>query len=98
MITENEILSLLEKQGYRCALTGRALTPQTASIDHAVPMSRGGATEVGNLHVLHSDVNRAKGELTVAEFVSLCREVVAYQDGPPSSAPAAAAFAAPSNN
>jgi hypothetical protein len=29
-----EIESLLERQNYRCALTGYLLTPETASLDH----------------------------------------------------------------
>lgn len=79
-VTAAGIMSLLEKQGYRCALTGRILKPEEANLDHRQPVSRGGAHEMGNLQVIHSDVNRAKNTLTQAEFIELCREVVAHAD------------------
>ena len=75
--TEN-VLRLLEHQQYLCALTGRKLTPQTAAIDHIVPVRRDGEHVIENAQILHKDVNRAKGSLTSQEFIDLCREVVAW--------------------
>ena len=75
--TEN-VLRLLEKQQYRCALTGRRLTPQTAALDHIVPIRFGGEHLIENAQVLHKDVNRAKGSLTSDEFIGLCREVTLW--------------------
>ncbi len=77
--TEN-VLRLLEHQRYRCALTGRSLTPQTAALDHIVPVRFGGEHLIENAQVLHKDVNRAKGSLTSDEFIGLCREVVRWFD------------------
>jgi 5-methylcytosine-specific restriction endonuclease McrA len=77
MIPSN-VLQLLEWQGYRCALTGRPLTPDTASLDHVVPVRNGGEHRIENVQVLHKDVNRAKSTMTNEEFVQLCREVVEY--------------------
>lgn len=75
------VLHLLDQQGYRCALTGRTLTPQTAALDHIVPIRCGGAHVIENVQVLHKDANRAKGSLTNAEFTGLCREVVRWTAG-----------------
>jgi len=72
------ILRLVKQQQYRCALTGRELTPETAALDHIVPVSRGGEQRIENAQVLHKEVNRAKGTLTNEEFIALCREVVAH--------------------
>lgn len=72
--TEN-VLRLLEFQQYRCALTGRELTPETAALDHIVPLRYDGQHAIENTQVLHKDVNRAKGSLTNLEFIHLCREV-----------------------
>jgi 5-methylcytosine-specific restriction endonuclease McrA len=52
------------------------LTPETASLDHTLPLSRGGAHDISNLQVLDYQANTAKGSLTVEEFVELCRDVV----------------------
>jgi len=62
-------------------MTGRDLTPQTAALDHIVPIRCGGKHVIENAQVLHKDVNRAKGSLTKEQFVALCREVVTWIDG-----------------
>jgi len=75
-VSVGNVMQLLEHQAYCCALTGRSLTPQTAALDHVMPIRRGGEHVIENAQVLHKDVNRAKGSLTAEEFVQLCREVV----------------------
>lgn len=72
------ILALLADQDYRCALSGRRLTPQRAALDHIVPVSRGGEHRIGNAQVLDKLVNRAKGTLTNEEFIRLCGRVWRY--------------------
>jgi hypothetical protein len=79
-ISHHDILWLLERQSYRCALSGRELLPSTTSLDHMVSISRGGRHIVGNAQALQREVNRAKGTLTNEEFIQLCREVVAWAD------------------
>lgn len=77
-VSTDNVLRLLEHQQYRCALTGRPLTPDTASLDHIIPVRCGGEHLIENAQVLHRDVNRAKATLTNDEFVQLCREVVEF--------------------
>ncbi len=77
-VSTDNVLRLLGYQQYRCALTGRALTPETASLDHIVPIRCGGQHVIENTQVLHSDVNRAKGSLTNVAFIDLCRKVVTH--------------------
>lgn len=74
-VNPQAILALLERQQYRCALTTKALTPETASLDHIVPVCRGGEHRIENTQVLERTVNRAKGTLTNEEFITLCGEV-----------------------
>jgi len=81
-VSTGNVLRLLEHQQYRCALTGRKLTPQTAAIDHIVPVRRGGEHVIENAQILHRDVNRAKGSMTSDEFTCMCREVVRWSDSP----------------
>lgn len=75
-VTTSNVLQLLEWQGYRCALTGRPLTPQTASLDHVIPVRNGGEHTIENVQVLHKEVNRAKSTMTHHQFIQMCREVV----------------------
>jgi len=79
-VSTRNVLRLLEHQDYRCALTGRPLTPETASLDHIVPVRRGGEHLIENTQVLHKEVNRTKNSLTRDEFIQLCREVVAHAE------------------
>ncbi len=76
----NAVRQMLHAQQYRCALSGRQLTPDSAALDHIVPISRGGGHRIENAQVLHKDVNRAKGTLTNEEFLAMCREVVVWAD------------------
>jgi 5-methylcytosine-specific restriction endonuclease McrA len=75
-VSSGNVLRLLEWQQHRCALTGRTLTPETASLDHIMPVSCGGEHVMENAQVLHKDVNRAKTTMSNDEFIHLCREVV----------------------
>lgn len=74
------LLALLDGQQYRCALSGRKLAPENTSLDHILPVSRGGGHTLKNAQALANEVNRAKHTLTNAEFIQLCRDVVAFAD------------------
>ena len=73
-----ELRALLEQQGYKCALTGRDLDPQTAHVDHVKPIAEGGESGIDNLQWLDMTVNRAKGTMSVADFYTMCRDVVRH--------------------
>lgn len=74
----NEIVGLIEKQDFRCALSGVTLKPEEASLDHVTPLSSGGTNEIFNLQWLHKDVNQAKGKMSNEEFIAMCRRVAAW--------------------
>ena len=76
-VNAKNLLRLLKHQGHRCAPSGRELTPKTAALDHIVPITRGGRHRIENIQALHKQVNRAKGTMTNAEFIGLCRDVAA---------------------
>ena len=76
----NEVMDLLEKQEFRCALTGRELTPETVSMDHIEPVCDGGTHDIDNAQLLHRDVNRAKSTLSNDDFIQLCCEVAALAE------------------
>lgn len=69
-----------EQQG-RCAVTGLALIPgHNASLDHIVPVSKGGVTSRGNLRWVLFEINRAKADMSHDQFVELCAAVVRAQE------------------
>lgn len=80
-IQRSDVLELLQRQSHRCALTGRPLTPETASLDHRIPIAAGGDHAIGNLQIIHRDANAAKGTMAQSEFVALCWDVVEHLKG-----------------
>ncbi len=80
-LTARQVLDMIQRQGYRCAISGRELTPATAVLDHIVPIAKGGEHSIENVWVVHTHVNTAKGWMTMAEFLSVCRDVVRHQMG-----------------
>ncbi|MCI0333667.1 MAG: HNH endonuclease [Planctomycetes bacterium] len=79
-VTSKMIMNLVEQQDFRCAISGRELTPQTASLDHILPLSRGGEHGINNVWVVDHQVNSAKGTMTCDEFVTMCRDVATHQE------------------
>lgn len=71
----SELRKLIENQGYKCALTGVHLTPNTAELDHITPIKKGGSNEIENLQWVSMQVNRAKGSMLQSEFIEMCRLV-----------------------
>lgn len=81
-VTRKQIIALLEQQQYRCAATGWPLTPETASLDHVVPVANGGAHAIENMQVIDWRVNKAKGTMSMDELIHLCRAVITHQEAP----------------
>lgn len=74
-VTAKALLVLIEQQQYKCALTGRPLEPDASACDHKVPVSAGGSHHIENIQILYRDVNRAKGTMSVDDFIAMCCEV-----------------------
>ncbi len=79
-IKASQIMALVESQEFKCALTGRDLSPANATMDHCIPLSRGGEHILSNLMILDEAVNKAKGNMTTEEFVGMCRQVIEWHD------------------
>ncbi len=75
--TAKDLLAKIESQGFRCALSGLPITPETASLDHIVPVSEGGSHSVANLQWVHTSVNVMKARLSQMEFIETCKKVAA---------------------
>ena len=65
----------LERNDWRCELSGVKLQPDCFSIDHIVPLVKGGEHVYENMQIVHPIVNTMKGTLGMAEFIEWCRLV-----------------------
>jgi len=75
LATHRELMTLIERQGYRCALSGVKLDPEHAVIDHIVPVSKGGDNEIDNLQWVHTVANKMKGNMSNESFIKWCTRV-----------------------
>ena len=77
-VNAKDLARIWKNQKGLCALTGRKLTRTNAHLDHITPKSKGGGDEKYNLRWLCVQANLAKRELSDAEFVELCNDVMAW--------------------
>lgn len=66
-----------------CYLTGKEIDLNNSpsySLDHRVPTAKGGSNDLGNLEICLTEANRAKADLSLAEFYKLCEDVLAWRD------------------
>ena len=75
------MLSKIKGNGFKCALSGWAISPQCFEIDHIVSMNDGGTDDPGNLQAVHPLVNRAKGTMGNQQFIDMCKAVAAMANG-----------------
>jgi 5-methylcytosine-specific restriction endonuclease McrA len=79
-VSWRQLHQMLEKQSFKCALSGQTLTPETASLDHKVPLSKGGTHSIDNFWIISDKANAAKGTMTASEFIELCQRVTAWNE------------------
>lgn len=79
-ITGRKLKQLLEHQDYRCALTGRALTPENCTADHVIPVANGGSNDMANIQLVTNEVNRAKNTMSQRQFVAMCIDVARFNN------------------
>ncbi len=71
----NDYLQTIDK----CYLSGRHINVNdinTYEFDHIYPRTLGGTNTFDNLGVARPEANRAKNDLTVDEFIELCKDVL----------------------
>lgn len=64
-----------------CYLTGKKIDLQKGEMynfDHIKPVSKGGTNDLSNLGLATSNANAAKSDMSVDEFIVLCREVLEH--------------------
>jgi 5-methylcytosine-specific restriction endonuclease McrA len=71
-------MSIVERQGFKCALTGIEVTPKRSSLDHRHPRSYGGDDDKDNLQVVLPMIQRAKTTMSQRQFVSMCHAVARH--------------------
>lgn len=69
-VTLEEWLEVLRRHNFRCVYCGIVLTKQNRSMDHKIPLIRGGNNEIENLVPACFKCNVRKSRMTYDEFMS----------------------------
>jgi hypothetical protein len=88
LITTDQLLELLEKQKYRCALSGQQMTcirgqgavVTNASLDRIIA---GGPYTIDNIQLVCHAINVARRNLPIFDFIDMCRTVTKHNDANP---------------
>lgn len=76
-----ELEALLLSQQSRCAYSGRELViGKNASVEHIQPISKSKnrAVDIENIKWIDSQVNMAKGQLSLHDFIILCKDILMF--------------------
>lgn len=65
---------VIERDGYRCVYCDDDLTNAEVHLDHVIPESKGGPTNLNNLQVTCRKCNLSKGILSEDEFTDRLRQ------------------------
>jgi 5-methylcytosine-specific restriction endonuclease McrA len=75
-----DVLRLIGKEP-KCYLSGIPVdlsNRKSYQLDHVVPTSKGGSNDLTNLGVAATDVNKMKSDLSVDEFLGMCKKILDY--------------------
>lgn len=78
--TYKEALEHLGGTLTKCYLTGREINilKDDYCLDHIIPASKGGTNDLDNMGITIPIVNASKSNMTVEEYLALCKEVLEY--------------------
>lgn len=65
----------------KCYLTGREIdiTKDNFTLDHIVPVAKGGSCELENMEITIPEANAMKSDLMLDDFLDLCKEILENQ-------------------
>jgi len=75
-ITYLDLYHILKSQKMICTLTGDRLTKENISVDHIIPVSRGGTNAVSNIRFVTKTANSMKYTQMDDELLNICRKII----------------------
>lgn len=68
-LTDDDVIYLFKLAKGRCAYTGKEVPLNRLSLEHVIPMSKGGPNTIGNILVVDLSANKSKHDASVMEFI-----------------------------
>lgn len=70
---------IYENQNGKCAYCGQRRNIKYMTVDHIIPLSKGGTNDIGNLQCTCKRCNNLKGDMMPDEFVCVFDQYVIQQ-------------------
>jgi hypothetical protein len=77
-VTAWDLWKIAKAQKMRCPFTGEKLTSLNASLDHIVPISKGGTNDPSNIRLVIKWVNLMRLNYSDEEFIEICHKIASY--------------------
>lgn len=77
--TQKERLDIYVRDKGRCGICGKFVSPEEYTVDHIIPLSRGGTYEYGNLQCTCRRCNLMKADALPEDFIDIVAKVMKYQ-------------------
>ena len=71
--------SIYNNSGCRCQICGRLITYNDFTIDHIIPLAKGGTNDMSNLQSSCVRCNRIKADVLPDDFNSLVEQIILYR-------------------
>lgn len=77
--SQDERMTVYNKDKGRCAICGRFISYEEFTIDHIIPLAKGGTNEMKNLQCACNKCNLIKSDILPDELMDKLHEIVLYQ-------------------
>lgn len=77
--TQKERLDIYVRDKGRCGICGEFVSPEEYTVDHIIPLSRGGTYEYGNLQCTCRRCNLMKADALPEDFIDIVAKVMKHQ-------------------
>lgn len=79
-LTALDLWKIAKRQKLKCALTGVKLDSYNISLDHIIPISRGGTNEPSNIQLIQADINSVKFNFLMPELIEIVKSILKHCD------------------
>lgn len=76
--TDYEKKTIYAKANGKCAICGKPVKYKEMTVDHRVPLTKGGTNDLENLQLAHLSCNRAKADMLSDELSELAEQIVRH--------------------
>lgn len=77
--TEYQKKTIYANGNGRCGICGKPINFEDMTVDHKIPLARGGTDDMENLQPAHLCCNRIKNGLNISELIEKISVILRYQ-------------------